>query len=455
VRNVVSFYNDHDELYWDVNGDQWQQPFTAVTVVLHLPPDVKQSGQPVCYTGSYGSTARDCLATASDQTVVAKTLKPLAAGQTLTYVVGFDKGYFQPAAWYERWLEYQSTILKIAVPAVLIGGGSLLYWWRRGRDASGRGIIVPQYEVPNNLKPLAVGLLADFKVDNRDISAMIIDLAVRGYIKIIETKDIKALQKDVVTHQLELRNADQTQLDSTEKLLMNSLFDQHVVGDRIDLSALKHTLYSTAERIRKLSADELTAAGYFRSNPLKAGRYLVLVAVLIFAMVYIVGSVFGWQIIIGLISGGIIALLASYYMPARTAKGVAAEEHIKGLKLYLEVAEKDRLEKLQGPDADYAPNAAEPVKTVQLFEKLLPFAMVLGVEERWAKQFEGLYTQPPEWYTGHWSSFSAYYLASSLNSGMSSAINTAFSAPRSSGSSGFGGGGFSGGGGGGGGGGGW
>jgi uncharacterized membrane protein len=100
------------------------------------------------------------------------------------------------------------------------------------------------------------------------------------------------------------------------------------------------------------------------------------------------------------------------------------------------------------------PKSAAPKRTVELFEKLLPYAMVLGVEEAWAKQFENIYKTPPDWYQGNWSAFSAVYLTTSLNSGVQSAVNTAFSSPSSSSGSGFSGGG-SGGGGGGGGGGGW
>jgi uncharacterized membrane protein len=133
---------------------------------------------------------------------------------------------------------------------------------------------------------------------------------------------------------------------------------------------------------------------------------------------------------------------------------VDAREKIKGLKLYLETAEKDRIAMLQSPDAPYAAKSSEPKKTVELFEKLLPFAIVLGVENQWAKQFESIYTTPPDWYSGNWGAFSAVYLASSLGGSME-AMGATFTPSGSSSSSGFGGGGFSGGGGGGGGGGGW
>ncbi len=96
----------------------------------------------------------------------------------------------------------------------------------------------------------------------------------------------------------------------------------------------------------------------------------------------------GTFIILGLAIGMVIGVAFLLALDARTAKGVDAKEHAEGLKMYLEVAEKDRLKKLQGPDAAYAPKTAGPKKTVELFEKLLPYAMVLGVEKQWAEQVQ-------------------------------------------------------------------
>jgi uncharacterized membrane protein len=125
----------------------------------------------------------------------------------------------------------------------------------------------------------------------------------------------------------------------------------------------------------------------------------------------------------------------------------------------MEMAEAERIRYLQGPEgAEKIPtglDTEDPKEKLKLFEKLLPYAMLFGIEKKWAKQFEGLYTQPPEWFHGNnLNSFSTGYLIGSLGS-IKSASSAVFTSPQSSGSSGFGGGGFSGGGGGGGGGGGW
>lgn len=469
LRNVISFYKDHDELYWDVNGDQWQQPFGQVSVTLHLPAGLRQTNQPACYAASYNSTSQDCIISTSGNTLRATTTQPLAASQTLTYVAGFEKGYFEPSKWNETFSEYSKPIIGLIVPILLLGGGSFLLWLRRGRDPKGSSVIVPQYEAPDGLKPLDVGTLVDFRVDSRDITAVIIDLSIRGYIKIIETKKDRLIGKDKLNYQLELLNNDFSKLDSDESLLLDEFFGNRSAGSKIQLENSQSRLYGVAAKLRKSSKQRLTDNGYFRRNflfaTLSLGQVFKRTTVMMldskpFYLVIIIGLctagvIGGTWFVVGLIIGLLISAPFLIALNARTVKGVIAREHILGLKRYLEVAEKQRIEKLQAPGAEYASNAAEPVKTVELFEKLLPYAMVLGVEKQWAEQFKDLYTAPPDWYGGNWSTFSAVYLVSSLNSGVSTAVNAAFGAPGSSSGSGFGGGGFSGGGGGGGGGGGW
>ena len=159
-------------------------------------------------------------------------------------------------------------------------------------------------------------------------------------------------------------------------------------------------------------------------------------------------AAWGWAL--GMALAGAASILSLVFMKRRSHAGVESYEHIKGLKLYMDTAEKDRLKMMQSVDRPYA----EPSPTVELFEKLLPYAVALGVEQSWAKQFENIYREQPQWYSGNTAGFNTVYFASSLASGISS-MNTSFYTSTSSSSSGSGGGGFSGGGGGGGGGGGW
>jgi uncharacterized membrane protein len=457
VRNVIGFYDGHDELYWDVNGEQWQQQFENVTMALKLPDGVTLKGDPRCFTGSLNSREQACsISSTSNGTIAAATLRPLNATETLTYVAGFEKGYFKPATALEYAAEYAAVIAASVLPVLVLGGLGFYRWLRGGRDVKGSGTIVPHYAAPPGLTPLEVGALTDFKVDNRDITATLIDLAVRKYIRIIESKKDK-LFGSKMEYALELRSADLSQLSSAESLLLSKLFPALQAGSLVNLSDSSQKLYETANSLRSSVKSRLADEGYFKTSGLSAGKVLRAIGfiIVIFIGTLVLAAIAGPFAIASAFAGLIIFAIFAVFMDARTAKGVAAKEHIEGLKLYLNTAEKDRIAKLQAPNAPYAAPSTEPTKTVELFEKLLPYAMILGVENQWAKQFESLYTTPPDWYSGNWNTFNAAYLATSLNDGVGSAVNSAFTPPSSSGSSGMGGGGFSGGGGGGGGGGGW
>jgi uncharacterized membrane protein len=470
LNNAIGFYDDHDELYWDINGDQWQQPFQKVTARLHLPDGLrlKQNlgqGGFACFAGGYGLSDRACTVSAEGNTVTFKATTQLTARQTLTILAGFEKGYFTSPTFLDTVSEYLSFIIAATLLPVLVFIYAFRRWRKYGRDPKGRGTIVPEYSAPDNLRPIEIGSLLDFKTDNKDLSATIIDLAVRGYIKIIETKKSKLIGKDKLSYSFELTGKEESELAFFEADILSGLrglaptgYTAEALKNKssliVPLDSLKQKFYTTANKLKSDVRKGMVTQGYFASNPLTAGGRLFVLGGLLFLSTFILGA-FGMGLIIGLVMSALIAFGFGVLMPARTAKGVAALEASKGLKMYLETAEKDRIKMLQSPDAKYASAHEAPVKTVELFEKLLPYAMILGVENQWAKQFEGIYNTPPSWYEGNWTAFNTGLLMGSLNNSMNAVNTVAFSSPSSSGSSGFGGGGFSGGGGGGGGGGGW
>lgn len=469
VKNVITFYNDHDELFWDVNGDQWQQPFDKVNLTLHLPSGIKLDShlKPLCYTGDFGSKDRSCVMgtdgtaaivagkTARDEITVSTT-RPLKGYQTLSYVAGFEKGFFQPFTAQDTLGEYGADITVFALSLLLLGGTAGLFWFRHGRDPKGKGVIIPEYGPPEGLGPIEVGTLVDFRTDNKDITAAIIDLAIRRYITVVEEKNDRKLLPDTKTYSLRLENMGMGELNEFERTIMDALFTGTAPGETIDLAEKKYSLSTTASVLRTTVKKSLINRGYFRPSAFKLRTFgrcvLCIIGVCIVGVVaahFQAGLAYG----LGTVAGAVLAVIFFVFSAARTELGVTANEQMKGLKLYLNVAEKDRINKLQSPDARYAANVHEPKRTVELFEKLLPYAMILGVEKQWAEQFKNIYRTPPDWYSGNWSTFSAAYLVSSLNSGVGAQVNTAFASPSSSSGSGFGGG--AGGGGGGGGGGGW
>lgn len=446
VVNVIRFVDGHDELDWNVNGTEWQQPFEAVQATLHYKDNPVSA--PACYTGFYKSMANDCTFDSKDGTMTFTTTRELEAGETLTFRMDFINGSFAPMTAADRVRDNAKGALELLAAPLIVFVLAYRYWRKNGKDIKGRGTIIPEYGPPAGLGPLAVDTIYNYKLSTKAISATLIDLAIRKYIRIIETDKDKLIGKQKI-FSLELLNADQGELNSYEIQILDAIFGGELKV--VEMNSLKNKFYTTSQSLQKKLPMDLTIGGYFVKNPKNAsGVLLGLGFTLLFVSFYLFGV--SWQLALsGILSGAILAFFA-VLMPKRTQKGVDAKDAIEGLKLYMNVAEKDRIKMLQSPDAPYAPQSDAPAQTVELFEKLLPYAIVLGVEGQWAKQFESIYTTPPDWYSGNWTAFNAGYLVGSLDNSMS-VMSNSFSAPASSGSG--AGGGFSGGGGGGGGGGGW
>jgi uncharacterized membrane protein len=327
-------------------------------------------------------------------------------------------------------------------------------WWKKGRDPKGRDVIVAEYGPPDNLTPIEVGTIIDEKVDRRDISAEIINLAVRGYIKIKRIKK-KALIFSWGNDYLlqKLKEGDDLKNEFEKDLLINlfkkgkDVQKETKVIKEIKLSELKNKFYKDCSILQKAIYKNVVKKGYFVKNPnkVRAGYSLMGIVLLILGFNF-KGFVSVINFISIFVAGGLF-IVFSFLMPKKTKKGVLTKEHILGLKEYLRVAEKDRIK---------FHNA--PAKDPQQFDKLLPYAIVLKVEEEWAEQFKDIYQNQPSWYEDeNYSSFNAILLSTHLAnfSKASNAVLVSKSGGAAGGRSGFGGGGFSGGGFGGGGGGSW
>lgn len=446
VYNVIRFVGDRQELNWNVNGTQSQQPFLHVTTQLHVPAELTgKLTDAKCYTGIIGSTGSDCLVTTNRGVITFTTTRQLNGGETLTFNAQVPHGYFARPTLVDRWDDYKGMILPaVGLPllALLLGAQA---WLRSGRDSKGRGTIVPEYAPPADLKPAEVDVLLNNTLGKNAVAATIIDLAIRKYLKIHETesKGVLGFGRSKAYSFEQVTQSNTAELNNYEGLVLAGLFAS---GTVVTIDSLSGSFYKTVQSLQKSIPKSLANRGYFRTNPATAGSLwhwsgIALGIGALFLIRYGVG------LTIGLVAAGLILLFFGFLMPSRTRQGAEAKDAVEGLKLYLNTAEKDRIAMLQGPGAPYAAQSAEPTKTVELFEKLLPYAMVLGVEKQWAKQFEGIYSSPPDWYSGNWTTFTTLNFANSL-SGSVGAMSGSFAAP-SSGSSGFSGGAGGGGGGGG------
>ena len=463
LRNVINF-QAQDEFYWDVNGDQWKQTVQSVTARVHVPSDLQSSltGQKVCYSGAAGQNTQNCTITTIEEdglVILTTNATNLSPSQTLTFDVGFSKGTFVMGP--EVAAEDGRNLLVAIVMALVIGLPPIVTfvmcfsrWRKNGRDPKGRGVIIPEYVAPQGLSVVSSSFILEQSIDPKAISAGIIELAIKGYLRLSETTKKKLIGSDT-DYQIELVK-DSTGLPEEQRKILTALFGQSLsIGSKISVSAQKNKLANTVEEITNYISPALTQAGYFSSDPQKAAQGFVgATAVLIFGGFFVLK--FFIPLGIGMILSGAVTFVFIFLIPARSAQGVAMRDYLKGLQEYIKLAEADRIKYLQSPQGvqkvQIDPN--DPAQQIKLFESLLPYAMLFGLENEWAKQFNNLYTQPPTWYGGNMNGFNAVYLADSLGS-FSTANAASFTAPSSSGSSGFGGGGFSGGGGGGGGGGGW
>ncbi|HSW81003.1 MAG TPA: DUF2207 domain-containing protein [Candidatus Saccharimonas sp.] len=460
MRGVSLNLSDHDEFYWDINGDQWQQYFGQVVAHIHVPANLVSALQDrkACYVGFTHSEETNCISTVADESdggklITFNTLNQVTPSETMTTVLAFNNGTFadysmSPAA-IRQLLINVAEFLTLPIAAALF---IFIGWRRNGRDARGKGVIVPQYLPPKELSVLASNAVLTEKFASKAISATIIDLAVRHYIKIYEVQKQKMIGSST-DYELELIKLPDSLRDE-EQQVVKMLFTVVQIGTKVQLSDLKRTLAQQSQQLGKSVNKQLATDGYFKATPERAQLPYHIASIIC----YIVGFFLlrtNASLFVGLslFGTGIILNLGALIMAARTAKGAAMKDYLLGLKMYIKLAEAERLKVLQSPHGELTEkiDINDKIQLIKLYEKLLPYAMLFGLEKDWAREMAGLYQQSPDWYYGS-ATFNAIWFASSLNAFNTSAATT-FAPPSSSGSSGFGGG--AGGGGGGGGGGGW
>jgi uncharacterized membrane protein len=447
VTNGLRFFEDHDELYWNITGDEWDVPIEAVTARIDLPSSVT-GVRAIAFDGAYGSTSQNAAVAIDGASVSVTMAEPLGFHEGVTAVVGWNKGVIAEPTGVDNAMGFFASNWPLGLP-VLVFLGMYTLWRRVGRDPEERPVGV-RYEPPKGLTPAEAGTMIDESVDMRDITATIVDLAVNGHLK-IEEKEEKRLfglltHQEYVFHRLDPK-PDGRALERHEQYVLEGMFEH---GARtVELSDLEDEFYTHLPRIKNAAFDRLVARGLYRSRPDRVRGWWMGGAIFLTIPAAIIGSIVGDNLgmspvtfLLAAILSGVVVLAFGYYMPARTVAGARTYEDTRGFEEFLHRVESDRF--------------ARVVKTPEMFEKFLPYAMAFGVEAKWAKAFEDIYREPPTWYVGgNMSGFNARTFSSRISSLSTRAGSTMSSSPRSSGGSGFGGGGSSGGGGGGGGGGGF
>lgn len=442
VRHATRFFESHDELYWNVTGHEWRVPIGRASARVFLPRDVEPRLR--CLAGPLGSTG-GCVVEAGLGTAGFSTAA-LPQGHGLTVVVGLEKGVLEePSAWIRGWRRFARLGgLWLLTPIFTLLGMHRLWLWR-GRDPVVSDAIPVRYDPPEDLSPGEVGTLVDESADPRDLSAGLLDLAVRGHLEIHEVESTRFLFLKSSDYRLHRKHNEADVLRPHERLLLRGLFEQ---GEIVSLSSLKDRFYEHIPGIRNALYDGLAERGYFAGSPSRVRRKWVagaIAAAVVLVAIASLGSPPRPLVLIAVAISGLIAVGFGMRMPRRTRRGRRACDEVLGFKEFVARVDADRLERLGKGSLDR-------------FERALPYAMVLGVADPWAEAFAGLYLKPPSWYRSDGSGpFDARHFVSDLGQSLDTIEQTLTSSPSSSGGggSGFGGGGSSGGGFGGGGGGSW
>ncbi len=437
ATNGLRFFDEHDELYWNVTGDEWQVPIQAATAEIELPPGTPGL-RAIAFNGVYGSSARDASVALDDNVVRVEMPHPLGYHEGLTVVVGWDKGVVTAPGAIARLGEVLRSNWPLLIP-IPVFGLAFLSWWRRGRDPRQRPIAV-QYEPPKGMTPAEAGTLLDNSADMRDITATMVDLAVRGKLQIVEQQYEKVFGlfgggTDYAFRRLmPVTDSYKEGIAPHERRVFNGIFAGH--NEVVPLSQLKNEFYKNLSSIRDEIYDALTANGFYKNRPDKVKQNWMGAAVGIGLLVGVGGTYLSKLtsltpipfIAAGILSA-IILLVFAQIMPARTDAGERALEQVLGFEEFLRRVESENLKRII-------------IGHPELFDKYLPFAMAFGVEKQFARAFEGIYTEAPRWYVGpSVTNFNVGHFSSNMSHLSSVASTTMSSSPRSSSGSGFGGGG--------------
>ena len=469
VDSALSGFEDHDELYWNAVGTEWRVPVERARVRVTTPAEISQVA---CFGGGSGSRL-PCSAADEAGSVATFAQDGLAAGEGVTVVVGFAKGAVPPPTPVldERWsitrafsLTPATVATSLALLAAVVVGVACLAW-RTGRDrrfagspvdvayaTDGQEEAVPpsfgpfgaeetpvEFVPPDGLRPGQVGTLVDESANTLDVTATIVDLAVRGYLRIDEIPKKGWLGKpDWTLTRLEAGD----DLRHYERALLDGLFQD---GSEVKLSSLRNTFVTRLKRVQDALYDDAVEQGWFLSRPDRVRTLwrVVGVVALVLALgllVLLAAFTHAALVAVPLVVGALVLLAAARRMPRRTAKGTGVLRRAAGFRRFILESEKDR---------------ARFAEQQHLFSEYLPYAIVFGATDKWARAFAGIDDELPEqgWYGGS-RAFTASSFSNPIDGFAVTTAGTITSTPAGSGSSGFSGG-SSGGGGGGGGGGSW
>ena len=425
VRNAVRFLSDRDELLW-YDGEGWRGPTATASVFIQVPPEAQSAFRAQTYLSGHGILPAKQTDAGPDR-IWFEAPEPLTAQDQLITNVVLPGGILHQPSPVQRFVWFIGSNLILLLPLVTLGAMLTLRALKK-IPAPQNLTIEPRYEPPQDFTPGEVGVLLDDHLDPRDVTATLIDLAVRGYVKLERCKpDAGVLfeHQDFAIRAVKPRES-WTILQPHERTL---LFHTFYGGEWTKLSSLTLRFYPIVPVMEQQVLQSLRKKGMYWNDPAyaPAARLTMLGVFLLIAFVIQVAGVYSFATswLLSAIAILVSAAIVYYFgrgITSKTLKGLSCYRQILGFQEFLNSVERDRLERLSG----------------QLFERWLPHAMALGVDHHWAKQFEGMALPPPEWLEGiddlvHGSSGLVHILGSFERQ----TRTTLFAMPRSAESRGF------------------
>lgn len=312
-------------------------------------------------------------------------------------------------------------IFYIVLPITTFGWG-LRAWVQNGRDPKGRGLIIPEYGSPDGLSAAEVGVLYDYQSAEREVTATLIDLTIRGYISITQMTNTGATGSSF-TYVFQLLRDDVLNLKSHEQDLLDGLFGVYsaqetgriqrsvtsikakqeinqqypantvsLIGKQVSLYDVQPYFYKKVFKMHESLYESLTNSGYFLHNPLMSSIGMSFAGLVLLIFAVLIRGPYG----LSLCLAAIPLIFFTILMKARTKKGQLSKDYIDGFRLYLQTAETEQINMLQGPHSKPAKDTSQ----VELYEHFLPYAISLGLENEWTEQFSSIYKEPIGWLKG-------------------------------------------------------
>jgi hypothetical protein len=384
VANAISFQRDHERMLWSP-GAGWRGNIADFSLFLEVPPEAGSDFRAQAFIKGRPVSA------VSDPTVgpdrVQFRADNVSKSDALMIDVALPPGVIHEASAVQKlgWFVRANSI--VLLPLVVLFVMLALRHFKSLPDESS-GTIVPRYEPPVGLTPAEVGVLVDDCLDPRDVTATIIDLAIRKYIRLepgTPDEGVDFTQQDFVLRLLRPINEWQGLAPHEQTVLFHTFYGGHWTK----LSSLTLRFYSVVPTLKSQLLVRLRMSGYYWLDPqhaplLRLANLLVLIAVLyILQAIGIFRLSDSWLLsLLAILGSGIIVHSLGRRISAKTRKGLRAYQEIRGFREFLQSVEQDRLERIPA----------------ELFERCLPYAMALGVEHHWATAFAGMALGPPEWF---------------------------------------------------------